>query len=138
MSLAWWQVFSRLSSLHAGRTSRRRASVAPKVEALEDRQLLAILMVTNTADSGPGSLRQALLDTPAGGTVDFRPGLTGTITLTSGELAINKNLTIAGPGAEVVTVLGTQRPSRSSIHSSVRRRFGRLAGRPGRDKGAIF
>jgi hypothetical protein len=31
-----------------------------------------------------GSLRQAILDTPAGGTVDFQPGLAGTITLATG------------------------------------------------------
>jgi hypothetical protein len=60
----------------------------------------------NLNDSGPGSLRQAILDTPAGGTVDFQPGLTGTITLTSGELLIDKDLAIAGPGAEVLTVSG--------------------------------
>jgi hypothetical protein len=62
--------------------------------------------VTNLLDSGPGSLRQAILDTPAGGTVDFEPGLTGTIALTSGELVIDKDLTTAGPGAEVITVSG--------------------------------
>jgi hypothetical protein len=62
--------------------------------------------VTNLLDSGPGSLRQAILDTAAGGTVDFQPDLSGTITLTSGELAINKDLTIAGPGADVITVSG--------------------------------
>jgi hypothetical protein len=62
--------------------------------------------VTNLLDSGPGSLRQAILDTPAGGTVDFQPGLSGTITLTTGELAINKDLTISGPGASVIMVSG--------------------------------
>jgi hypothetical protein len=62
--------------------------------------------VTNLVDSGPGSLRQAILDTPAGGTVDFQPGLTGTITLTSGELGIGNDLTIQGPGADILTVSG--------------------------------
>jgi hypothetical protein len=62
--------------------------------------------VTNLNDAGMGSLRQAILDTPAGGTVDFQAGMTGTITLTSGELAINRDLTISGPGASVVTVSG--------------------------------
>jgi hypothetical protein len=57
-------------------------------------------------DTGPGSLRQAILDTPAGGTVDFDPALTGTITLTTGELAIDHSLTIDGPGADVITVSG--------------------------------
>jgi hypothetical protein len=60
----------------------------------------------NLNDSGAGSLRQAILDTPADGTVDFQQGLNGTITLTSGELLINKNLTISRPGADVITVSG--------------------------------
>jgi hypothetical protein len=62
--------------------------------------------VTNLSDHDPGSLRDAIATTPDGGTVDFQPGLTGTITLTSGELAINKDLTIEGPGADVITVSG--------------------------------
>jgi hypothetical protein len=62
--------------------------------------------VTNLDDAGAGSLRQAILDTPSGGVVDFQPGLTGTITLTTGELTIDKDLTIAGPGADVLTVSG--------------------------------
>jgi hypothetical protein len=62
--------------------------------------------VTNLDDAGDGSLRQAILDTPAGGTVAFQPGLSGTITLTTGELAIDKDLTIAGRGADLLTVSG--------------------------------
>jgi hypothetical protein len=62
----------------------------------------------NLNDAGFGSLRQAILDTPSGGTVDFQPGLSGTITLTTGELLIAKDLTIAGPGAGVLTVSGNQ------------------------------
>jgi hypothetical protein len=58
-------------------------------------------------DSGAGSLRQAVLDAPEGGTVDFQTGLSGRITLTSGELLISKDLTIAGPGASRITVSGS-------------------------------
>ena len=71
---------------------------------LEDRYLLST--ATNLNDAGPGSLREAIALTPAGGTVDFQPGLSGTITLTTGELAINKDMTIVGPGAGVITVSG--------------------------------
>jgi hypothetical protein len=60
----------------------------------------------NLDDSGQGSLRDAIAATPSGGTVDFQPGLSGTITLMTGELLIDKDLTIAGPGAGVVTVSG--------------------------------
>jgi hypothetical protein len=62
--------------------------------------------VTNLADAGPGSLRQAIIDTPIAGTVDFADGLSGTIPLTSAPLTINKILTIAGPGADVIRVSG--------------------------------
>jgi hypothetical protein len=61
----------------------------------------------NLNDAGDGSLRQAILDTPAGGTVDFDPGLSGTIALSTGELAVTKDLTIAGPGADTITVSGS-------------------------------
>src|SRR5262249_34424582 len=47
-----------------------------------------------------------IADTPVAGTVDFEEGLSGTITLTSATLTINKVLTIAGPGASVITVSG--------------------------------
>jgi len=58
---------------------------------------LATITVTNTNDSGAGSLRQAIADASAGDTVTFAAGLAGnTITLTSGELTINKQLTIDG------------------------------------------
>jgi hypothetical protein len=62
--------------------------------------------VTNLNEAGDGSLRQAIIDTPAGGTVDFQAGLSGTITLMTGELEIAKNLSIDGPGANVITVSG--------------------------------
>ena len=55
-------------------------------------------VVTTTADSGPGSLREAIANAAAGETINF--AVSGIIVLTSGELAIDKNLTIAGPGAD--------------------------------------
>src|SRR5208282_246292 len=65
--------------------------------------------VTSLADSGPGSLRQAILNANAGDTINF--AVSGTITLTSGELVIDKNLNIAGPGA-VNLVINAGGPSR--------------------------
>jgi hypothetical protein len=96
---------SRLNASHrqsAQRLSEHRSH--PCLERLEERCLLAT--VTNLNDSGPGSLRDALAATPAGGTVDFVQGLSGTIILTSGELDISNDLTIEGPGADVITVSG--------------------------------
>jgi hypothetical protein len=63
-------------------------------------------VVTNTNDSGAGSLRDAVASTAAGGTVTFASGVTGTITLTTGAIQIDKNLTITGPGARSLTVSG--------------------------------
>src|SRR5258705_4032741 len=53
--------------------------------------------VTSLADSGPGSLREAIGNAAPGETIDFLSG--GAITLTSGGLSIDKNLIISGPGA---------------------------------------
>ena len=62
-----------------------------------------IIAVTNGNDSGPGSLRQAILDGASGDTINFAPSVT-TVTLTSGELVVDKNLSITGPGADFLTV----------------------------------
>jgi hypothetical protein len=62
-------------------------------------------LVTNLGDSGPGSLRYEIAAANPGNTINFAPSLDGhTITLTSGELDINKNLTIQGPGAGLLTI----------------------------------
>ena len=64
----------------------------------------ATIVVTNTNDSGSGSLRQAIVNAISGDTITFT--ISGTITLTSGELAISKNLTMNGPGASSLTISG--------------------------------
>jgi len=64
-----------------------------------------IIVVTNTDDSGPGSLRDALAIANDGDTIDAT-GVSGTIFLTSGELQITHNLTINGPGAGSLAVNG--------------------------------
>jgi hypothetical protein len=61
----------------------------------------ATLTVINNSDSGAGSLRQAIIDSSSGDIINFAPALTGqTITLTSGELLINKNLLQRGRHTE--------------------------------------
>jgi len=63
-------------------------------------------VVTNLTDNGAGSLRAAISSVGAGETITFQPGLTGTITLTTGELAISRSMTITGPGPEQLTITG--------------------------------
>src|SRR5262249_55448926 len=63
------------------------------------------ISVTNTNDSGPGSLRQALAIANDGDTIDAT-GVSGTITLSSGVLLVGKSVTINGAGAEVLAVDG--------------------------------
>ncbi len=57
----------------------------PRLEVMEDRTLLSTFLVTNTGDSGPGSLRQAILDsndaTGATITIDFDIGGSGVQTI---------------------------------------------------------
>src|SRR6516225_412584 len=65
----------------------------------------AMFTVINTNDNGPGSLRQALADAVDGDTINFNSSLNGqTITLTSGELLVDKRVTISGPGANMLAV----------------------------------
>src|SRR5437899_7629306 len=65
----------------------------------------SIIPVTNTNDSGPGSLRQALAIANDGDTIDAT-GVSGAITLTSGTLLVNKSMTINGAGADILAVDG--------------------------------
>jgi beta-glucanase (GH16 family) len=63
--------------------------------------------VTSTADSGTGSLRKALGSVCVGGSVHFAPALAGqTITLTSGPIALGKNVTLDGSAAAGLTISG--------------------------------
>jgi hypothetical protein len=66
----------------------------------------ATLTVTNTNDSGAGSLRQAIADANDGDTIDF--GVTGTITLTTGYLLVTKSINIDGPGSDHFAIDGNQ------------------------------
>ena len=67
------------------------------------------ITVTNTNDSGPGSLRQALADAFDGDTINFHlPANRHTITLTNGGLGIDKRVTISGPGADQLSIDGNR------------------------------
>ena len=90
---------------------RRRSFllVTMVVLSLASRAFAVDLLVYNKNDSGAGSLRQAISDNNAlsgGNTIVFSNTVTGTITLTGGQLSISKNLTLMGPGANVLAVSG--------------------------------
>jgi beta-glucanase (GH16 family) len=66
------------------------------------------LVVTTLDDSGPGSLREAIMLIADGGTITFDPALAGgSIGLTSGQLSVDRSVTIDGSGAPTVTVSGS-------------------------------
>jgi predicted outer membrane repeat protein len=93
----------------ARRTTKPPIAARYETQALESRVLLSTYSVSNLADSGPGSLRQAITAAnahPGADTITFAAGLTGAITLTSAELAISDDLTISGPGANNLAVSG--------------------------------
>ncbi|MDX6611148.1 MAG: fibronectin-binding autotransporter adhesin [Blastocatellia bacterium] len=65
------------------------------------------ILVTNTADSGAGSLRQAITDANASAdtsAINFQAGLTGTITLLSALPDLSTSMSINGSGANQISV----------------------------------
>lgn len=100
-------------SRRASQPGRQGARFRPRPELLERRELLAaaIFEVTNTNDSGDGSLRSAVLaanENPGADVIKFARGVHGEIELdaANGELAITDDLTIRGPGADKLAVSG--------------------------------
>jgi len=67
-------------------------------------QAATTITVTSTADSGPGSLRDAIATASPGDNINF--SVTGTILLTTGTLTIAQSVTISGPGASSLAISG--------------------------------
>src|SRR5690349_13243272 len=65
----------------------------------------ATIVVTNTADSGAGSLRAAIASATNGDTIDAT-GISGTIYLTNGNLLITNSVSINGPGPTSLAIDG--------------------------------
>ncbi len=66
---------------------------------------VSIITVTNCNDSGPGSLRQSVLNAKSGDTIDFSSAiLPATIYLYGKGIVIDKALNIKGPGMDKLVV----------------------------------
>src|SRR5262249_51194626 len=107
--LNWGPERNRNSRPGPRRQQRRPVTARLSFELLEDRTVPSTFTVLNLADSGAGSLRQAVLDAnaaPGADTIAFAGGLSGTVTLSSGEMSITDAVTIGGPGASQLTVSG--------------------------------
>ena len=99
-----------LKKSHPGQLTRLAAACA----VLTALPAHAVVTVGNCKDSGVGSLRQAVLNAPEGGTIDMTGLLTppvdpscsaSTITLETGSIVVKQNsLTINGPGMDKLTI----------------------------------
>src|SRR5262245_19785070 len=92
------------TSARPGATASRRSSRL-HLEILEDRLPPSSLTVTSSADSVPGSLRDAIASAVSGDTINFAKNV-HLITLTGTALEVSKNLDIEGPGANQLTISG--------------------------------
>lgn len=98
-------------------------------------------VISSLADSGPGSLRQALA-TANGGDAILIP-LAGAISLTGGELLVAKDFSLVGPGAGLLTISGAGQSRVFKIETNVSVTISGLTiagGRtaPGQSGGGIF
>src|SRR5262245_57690809 len=108
MFLSWLRTQTRHAMREAQRTSKpagRHATFRPRLEALEGRDVPSTLTVTSSLDYGPGSLRYEISQANTGDTIVFnlKNSNHGTITLTGGELVIDKSLTIKGKGVTIAS-----------------------------------
>src|SRR5512135_1983438 len=89
-----------VSILHKRRSLRLR----PRMEMFEDRVVPSTFTVTNTLDSGPGSLRAAVQQSNlnvGADTINFSPALSGPITLTTGQIDITDDVTVANTNTNI-------------------------------------
>ncbi len=126
-------IFSTFRSKTTSRLGHSSHFMSPKkrglrFEPLEDRRMLAIITVNSLSDGAIDhtddatnlTLRDAIAQAadettnPGADEIVFADSLSlettpGTITLTEGQLTIDSDLTIAGPGADQLTVDGSQK-----------------------------
>jgi len=95
-----------------------------KVNATET-ACLSGSVVKNTNDSGTDSLRNVVADAAGGSTITFDAALNGsTISLTSGHIEIDKDLTIAGPGVSSLKISGKNTDRIFQINGATGNGFG--------------
>jgi len=79
----------------------------PRLDSRPHMLLGPEVVVTNTDDDGPGSLRQTIADAVDGSVIHFDPAIAGqTIVFTTGAIRIDKSLTIEGPATAGMTISG--------------------------------
>lgn len=108
--------FRSRKSNRSGRASRTNQ----QIQALEDRALLTTFTVTSAADGGAGTLRQAIEDAnanPGADDIQFADDVTF-IVITGIQMEITDDLTIQGPGADVLTISGNNNTTRMFLVGS--------------------
>lgn len=101
-----------------------RRRLRPALVALEDRTAPAVFTVLTLNDAGANSLRDCVAKANAAfgpDTVNFDMALSGTVTLTTGEIAVNDATSFVGPGSSVIAISG----------NNASRIFNLIAARPG-------
>ncbi len=78
--------------------------------------LVPTLLVVNSLDDenngniqpGDVTLREAIAEIADGGTIEFAPDLSGTISMKAGlgQFVVDRNMTIVGPGSDLISVSG--------------------------------
>jgi hypothetical protein len=93
--------------MYHSRPARKVRAYRPRLEVLESRNLLSTYLVDHLADDGvgtglTGSLRYAITQAVDGDAINF--GVNGTINLTGALPNLTHNISINGPGANLLTV----------------------------------
>lgn len=113
------RLFSSLLLLHTAFTVQSLQAGNLTVNTTDDHN-------DGTCDANDCTLREAIAVAQPNNTIDFAPAVSGTITLTGGALTIDKNLTIVGPGLQILTVSGNNASQIFLINGGVTARISGL------------